>query len=531
MKHGRTLQRIPAPRAGTLVLCLIMLSSTAAGAGPADLLEQGRRLYRAGIAADGQPLQAMGAAEVAISGADAACERCHRRSGMGSREGNIPVPAISGPMLFSKLEPAQAARRGRHAIPVMPQRHQARPAYDEATLAKALREGLDPLNRPLNPLMPRYALDEPSLKALTAYLSQLSTAAPPGLENGTLHLATVITPDADSVRSQTVINTLQTWASAAPSVRIALQIWRLSGPESGWESQLRQFYRERPVYAILSGAGGVHWEPIQAFCESTSTPCLFPVLDQIPQAHDGDYAMYLGGGLGLESALLIRYLKELPAQPARIVQLFDSERSASVAAHLERQFQAGRVISHAWSGDAPADLADDLKSADILLLWLRPEQVATLTKAFPKIPSTGRIILSERLCPPDKLELPPAWQARTAWISERTSPSVRHGRALLGLIPWLKQLNLPAGDEATQSEVYAAVFYFNDALARMRGNPTREYLMETLETAVDDRPPGASYYRLSLGPGQRVASRLGHLMQHSGPGPSQPESVGPALQP
>jgi hypothetical protein len=530
MKPGRTLQRIPAPRAGCLLICLIMLSSTGTDAGPADLLAQGRRLYREGIAPDGQPLQAIGAAEVAISGADAACERCHRRSGMGSREGSIPVPAVSGPVLFSKLEPAQAARRG-HSPPVMPQRHQARPAYDEAALAKALREGLDPLNRPLNPLMPRYALDEPSLKALTAYLSQLSTAAPPGLENGTLHLATVTTPDADSTRSQTVTETLQSWASASPSTRIALQVWHLSGPESGWENQLRRFYRDRPVYAILSGAGGMHWEPIQAFCESTSTPCLFPVLDQIPQAHDGYYAMYLGGGLGLESALLIRYLNELPAQPARIVQLFDSERGASVAVHLERQFQAGRVISHAWSGDAPAALADDLKSADTWLLWLRPEQVATLAAAFPQGPGAGRIILSERLCPPDKLELPPAWQARTAWISERTSPSVRHGRALLGLIPWLKQLNLPAGDEATQSEVYAAVFYFNDALARMRGNPTREYLMETLETAVDDRPPGASYYRLSLGPGQRVASRLGHLMTYSGAGPGQPENVGPALLP
>ncbi|MEY2686726.1 MAG: hypothetical protein RL375_924, partial [Pseudomonadota bacterium] len=51
-----------------------------------------------------------------------------------------------------------------------------------------------------------------------------------------------------------------------------------------------------------------------------------------------------------------------------------------------------------------------------------------------------------------------------------------------------------------------------DALARMRLGWSPAWLMEQLETVVNNRPAGAAYYSLSLGPGQRVAAKVGRVL-------------------
>jgi cytochrome c553 len=54
-------------------------------------VELGRRIYMEGILPSGAPLKGKRANAVQVEGAAAACETCHRRSGMGSLEGNIVV--------------------------------------------------------------------------------------------------------------------------------------------------------------------------------------------------------------------------------------------------------------------------------------------------------------------------------------------------------------------------------------------------------------------------------------------------------
>ncbi len=49
-----------------------------------------------------------------------------------------------------------------------------RPTYDEATLARAIRDGIDVTGRNMNAAMPRYALEPAALESLSAYLKTLS---------------------------------------------------------------------------------------------------------------------------------------------------------------------------------------------------------------------------------------------------------------------------------------------------------------------------------------------------------------------
>jgi len=121
---------------------------------------------------------------------------------MGSVEGSIDstvlVPPVAGPVLF-----VPARFHGTYLNPVhhwVPNdawaRALTRAAYDETSLARALREGLDPDGKRLIAPMPRYDLDAPAVSALAAYLRTLSARPAPGVEHDALHLATVVTPDA-----------------------------------------------------------------------------------------------------------------------------------------------------------------------------------------------------------------------------------------------------------------------------------------------------------------------------------------------
>ena len=86
---------------------LLAFEALAAGASAADnaLIETGRRIYEDGILPGGEPLQAIRPEGFVMEGRHAACVSCHRRSGMGSVEGNIDstilVPPVAGPVLFA----------------------------------------------------------------------------------------------------------------------------------------------------------------------------------------------------------------------------------------------------------------------------------------------------------------------------------------------------------------------------------------------------------------------------------------------
>ncbi len=498
-----------------------------------DLVEQGRLIYQQGVLINGEALRATGAGEIDLSGEKAACIACHRRSGMGSREGSVLISPVTGPILFSKPVPYWPSRPGRPAQKVAPLRQFARDAYDSTTLVRAMRDGTDPNGRRLDGLMPRYALNDADANALTAYLQQLSAAPPPGLDEGALHLATIVTSDADPLRAELVAETLTTWSrsGALGGIPLNLQVWRLTGSPSTWNEQLERYNREQPAYAVLSGAGRTHWEPVRAFCERMNLPCLFPVVDWGVSASTDFYTLYFSTGVPMEARIMARTIDELLARPTRVVQIVADEAGEAGAAGLTERLRNTIGETRRWRDDAPADLIGDLKAGDVLVGWLGQEQLQRLAESRPQGPGTDRILFSGQLGPPGTADLPLAWRQVARWVSVRSDPRRVQGKGVLGLVPWLTHMKLPADNEALLSEVYAATYFFGDALARMRGNWNREFLLETLESANYARPAGSAFFSLSLAPGQREAAKAGQLLGFEGPDYRQVVSIGPRIAP
>ena len=149
-----------APRAGDAAA-----AAKQPGNESANLLAIGQRIYREGMRPSGQPLTGIGPVQAARGGKDAACAACHRRSGYGASEGKFVIRPIIAPALLQEQTVAVTAPRIKARLGVS-----QRPPYTDVTLARAIRGGVDAAGKPLDPVMPRYALNDEEMKALTVTL-------------------------------------------------------------------------------------------------------------------------------------------------------------------------------------------------------------------------------------------------------------------------------------------------------------------------------------------------------------------------
>lgn len=94
----------------------------------------------------------------------------------------------------------------------------------------------------------------------------------------------------------------------------------------------------------------------------------------------------------------------------------------------------------------------------------------------------------------------------------------RRAQRLSRMNHWLEARKIPLLDERIQSSTYFALTVAGDALSSMGDNFSRDYFIERIEQMTEQSPASAVYPRLSLGPGQRFASRGGYVARFPGAG-------------
>jgi cytochrome c len=587
--HQRPLARAASRWSAGLALGLVVsMIAVAQETRPAqaDPLAFGGRIYNEGMLASGAPLTGNRQDREPVTGAAAACVNCHRPSGMGQVESDILVPPITGTFLF--------AERGEHRITTMDPRvsklfNQAHDPYTDATLADAIRDGLNSQGRPMSVLMPRYPLSDPELKALTAYLRQLSADWSPGVTPTEIRLATVITPDIDAPRRKVFIDMMQTivrqkngstvtanqkknrhhMVSAAELVlgterNWDLQIWELQGAPETWGEQLAAHYRGQPVFALVSGLSDSTWQPVQDFCEWERVPCWFPSVEA-SAGNPATYTFYFSGGVRLESAVLARKLSAGGKPPKRVVQVYRDDAVGRVAARTLTDALAGSSIEVADRSLRPDSMAADVlqealaavRPGDALMFWLRPDDVKAL-EAIKPTPTES--YFSGLLAKGEQAPVPAAWRAHSHLVYPYELPAKRENN-LDYFHAWLNLRRIPLADEAMQSEVFFAMNFLTDTLSEMLDNLYRDYLVERAEVMLSKREGIKSeqetrdrvalgregdllrrhgpmtmeetarikllnradtstksqgttlYAHLSLGPGQRLASKSGYIVR------------------
>jgi hypothetical protein len=548
-----------------LLTAWLLLGAAACEAG-ADPLAIGRRIYREGVLPSGQLLQGLAPANVRLTGADAACATCHRRSGYGSSEGPIEVRSITSAALFGSpltsppagrasapagataradLSPAEAARANASALRAARTAAFAgtrqRPAYDEASLARAIREGVDVTGRRMNASMPRYALEPAALESLTAYLKTLSVQASPGVTEGTIHFATVIQPGSDPAQRRALLEVLQTYLhdrnqglraevrrEEAGSVRLqrtyrewVLHVWDLSGPSDTWARQLEAYNRQQPVFALVSGLGNASWRPIHEFSERFEVPCIFPQVD-VPVVTDHDfYTVYLSRGMVLEAQALAKFLRD-EGERGPVTQVFRrDEVSATGAEAFRRAWTAttgtaplDRVLEEAPSEAFWQQLARQTPPAT-LVLWLPPRDLAQ-AQALTAAGSQVKVVyLSSNLNAGRRTGLAADGEGRVRLVYPQDLPTASEARIDVAR-RWLRSKGIALSDEKLQMNAYLAATVTGLLVSHSMDTFSREFLLERMEHRLGTALELSIYPHLSLGPGQRYASKGSYIVQVGG---------------
>ncbi len=495
-----------------VLLWLCLAGSSVAAAEAVDLVALGRRIYVEGLLPDGKPLTGIRFGKDPVHGREAACVLCHRRSGMGAVEGELLAAPITGNYLFNAPDKSLLAtmdpRRGKSF-------NMTHPPYTDATLAHALRTGINVGGQSMGDLMPRYALDDTAVKALIAYLRQLTVRWSPGADDQLIHFATIITPDVEPARRKVVIDMLRMavrqknantvlgrqvggrhhMVSAAQLVlgterKWALEVWELQGAADSWPQQLQDFYDRTPVFAVLSGVGNGNWEPVHTFCESQQLPCWFPVVDLPPEKADDFYSLYFSRGVLLEADVLASHvLTPEGVKPTRLVQLYhDDPVGRAAAAQLTRALAGSGLPldSRAWvAGDTQAlsRLLADLTTTDVAMIWLRHDELPLLKEVAP--PKAANVYLSGQLLAGEH-GVAAGWKKQVRLVYPYELPQKR-ALSLSYFHQWLRLQKLPMVDEPLQSKIFFAANFLTDTLAEMLENLDRNYLLERAENMISQR--------------------------------------------
>jgi hypothetical protein len=78
---------------------------------------------------------------------------------------------------------------------------------------------------------------------------------------------------------------------------------------------------------------------------------------------------------------------------------------------------------------------------------------------------------------------------------------------------WLRARDIPIGDERTQANAFFAATITGDAVSHLRENFSRDYFIERIENMTQSSLAPSIYPHLSLGPGQRFASKGGYVVR------------------
>ena len=412
-----------------------------------------------------------------------------------------------------------------------------RPAYTEATLLRAVRDGVDPSGRRLSPTMPRYAVAADDMTALAQHLSSLSRTPPPGVDGTAVHFATIVGSDVDETQRATMLAVLNRYVTHKNAGTRAerrrrergpwdmrqhydnyrewvLHEWRLEGPSSTWPAQIDAHYARQPVFALVGGIAAADWTPVHRFCERHGVPCILPNVTLAPDTDDDTfYSMYFSRGVALEAHALARHVTG--AGRGTLIQLSRCGTAGAAAAALAKTFLAGNRVA-ARSTCIPdgrlisASLWREVVTGDAesLVLWLGAGDVAALaalgeTLTLPT--GTTDVYVSSTLLGDDRRGLPGALADRALLLHPYVPPD-EFDRHAWRALAWLKANGIAAGDRRIAVNTLFAATLVAEALTHPRALDSRDYFIERLEHMASRSPMRSSYPAMQLGPGRRVAS-------------------------
>jgi hypothetical protein len=545
----------------SIITVLILLHPVIARTAPppasdlskAEIMRLGERMYRDGILPSGKAMETKIRGDVEKGSTAFSCSSCHLRAGLGSVEGVVVTPPATGAKLYKPhfrppLPNNLFDRPERSIYTATPGQ---RPAYDRESLARALRNGIDPGGRVFNDVMPRYPLGDRDMSILISYLEMLSSEPSPGASSSEFRFATIISDDVSQEDRQALLQPLQAFIEQknlqmalyndfikfgfSPTIEMkyafhqaSLDVWELKGAPDTWPNQLAAYYNKKPVFAVLGGISNRDWRPVHDFCEAQRLPCLFPITDFPAISETGWYTYYFNKGYVQEGEAASRYLNhqvKISSETPILQIIQDSPAGKALARGFQSHWgdlERPPVITVTLAANQLHDQSALNKlltqhKPGVLLLWTDAGLLSNLSALMAQLPAPGMVFVSSSYLGKETADIPEKLRDRVyITYPYRLTPYV--GAKTGGydaMVPNLASAK-EFGDRRITSLTTTMLQQVTlQGLNLMYDNLHRDHLLDIMSMQMDVIV--RDFERLNFGIGQRYVSKGCYIIQ-LGPG-------------
>jgi hypothetical protein len=511
---------------------------------PDEQVRLGERIYRDGILPSGEAMQAVVKGDITVPGTSFTCVSCHLRSGLGSFEGGVITTPTNGGKLFQPYKMTyKKVETDTKYLPVI----EHRPAYTDQTLVKALREGVNPVGQVMNPVMPRYLLEDDDAALLVSYLKSLSVEFSPGVADMALNFATVITDDVKPAEYEAMLAPLEQYVSHKNNMiqlfktqkrsermaavmmesselmykRLTLSRWMLTGPHETWRGQLEEYYRKQPVFALLGGISHGDWRPIHEFSEAHHIPSLFPQTD-FPVISETDwYTLYFSKGFYQEGEGAARYLnsRDELSKGGGVIQVVRASREEQA---ISRGFQeTWQELGHAAPVTVVLNAGEQMtvdtlrglvqkEKPTAILIWDHAGTLPLLVQLAAEHNRPGIVVVAASQLGGNLGVVPEPARTFTYLTFPYRLPQ-EEVKNNIYIEPYKKEPKVEDVVDPILKRSFITTQMLTSALMDLRGNYYRDNFFDVIGMMGDQRYP--LYERLSFGPGQRYASKGCYIVQ------------------
>lgn len=455
--------------------------------------QAGRRLYLEGESAYGDAFTGrIGMGQQQMPGAAVRCGNCHGADGRGRPEGGIRPVNIT----WSELTKAYGHEHenGR--------RH---PRFDDASLKRAIVEGLDPAGNPLDGSMPRFRISERDWKALLAYMKVLESQHDPGVGSDTLRLGTLVPGTgrfAELGRAvkgilQAHLNEVNAGGGIHGRKLELVAVEYASEDRDAARNALRKLVADGNVFALLSPfAAGIE-EDLGRLANEARIPVVGPLslFGDDPRTSNQQVFHLLSGVGELAEVLALHVGREPKMRALPAVLLHPEGASGAALANAVEQ----RLRSQGWSkldriafrpgaSDA-AGLAATLKArgSEAVFLLGPGADVAGLARALANAGRAPFLLLPGPLAPPGVLDLPAMFEGRIL-LAYPTVPADQKPDALRHYAALFRGGALVRSHQTSQVPAYSSAVLLAETLRTVGRDLTREKLVTALESVQRFEP-------------------------------------------
>ena len=490
-----------------LALCLFVFGglSLAVHALPLNPSESaGKRLYREGVSASGEPIMArVGAADMLLPATSLPCANCHGADGLGRPEGGVRPPDISWSRLTNTY--GQQQINGRDY-----------PAYSDSSLARAIQQGRDPGNHRLDPAMPRFVLSMKDQRNLIAYLKRVADDRDPGLTPKSLHLGTLLPSQGPlAEEGATVAAVLKgsvariNEAGGLHGRQVQLTIVDPGPDRASAEQALQRLIEQEQVFALIAPLAPALNTDLAQRLESAGIPLIGP-LSLLGNAQNSRQIFALLPGLREQMIALADYAAErlrVLQGPTLIIHPNDpTQRQA--AQNLARYLQ-----DRAWENVSlqSYDSAQDqlpLGSRSVFYLG----NSSGVSKLAGRLQSAGQVpylFAASNQVAGDLMQVPSGF-SRRVFLAYPFVPSDWTAAGRMALTRLREHQGLGGEYAVLQVGAYSSMLLFSEGMKQAGRDASREKLVNALE-GLHDFETGLTPL-ISFGPGRRLGLSGAHIV-------------------